>query len=175
MKRYKLACVTRRRDKDLFPVAMAVFKKQMYPETWKFLMISLFGVISSALMQFLLAYYLWCRLPPIWPQTLGSGAKLPGFPPQDGSYGISTVENDTYVSWHSQYECQNCFCPQAVPLPAYQYPNYQNANDVCRTEATVQLVCIGLFLFYVLNNVPSVFKNILIILDSDRFDSHPPF
>ena len=145
------------------------FNKQLYPDTSKFLIISSFGVIFSALMQFLLAFYLWLRLPPIWPHQLGSGARLIGFWPQtNDNYGTSTVVNGTYAAGRGAYECKNGWCEQGAPLPGYQYPGYQNANDICRTEATVQLVCIGLFLFYVLNNVPGVVKNFMIILKSER-------
>jgi hypothetical protein len=43
--------------------------------------------------------------------------------------------------------------------------------SVCRTNPIVQVICIGLFLFYILNSVPGILKNALIVLWSSKFVS----
>ena len=43
--------------------------------------------------------------------------------------------------------------------------------SVCRSDPLVQIVCIGLFFFYVLNSVPAQIKNILIVFWSNKFVS----
>ena len=131
------------------------FKKQLIPCTHEILPLSLLGVIFSAGMQFLLAWYLWTRLPPSNPSTNGNNAVLQTYPGTEGNRGYYTSPNGF----------------ARVPLPALSFPNYQFANDVCRTAPIVQLVCIGLFLFSVINNIPGVLKNAAIILFSERFVS----
>jgi hypothetical protein len=43
--------------------------------------------------------------------------------------------------------------------------------SICRTHPLVQVICIGLVLFYMLNSAPSLIKNTLIILWSSKFVS----
>ncbi len=47
------------------------------------------------------------------------------------------------------------------------FPKY----SICRTHPLVQVICIGLFLFYMLNSTPSLIKNTLIVLWSSKFVS----
>jgi hypothetical protein len=131
------------------------FKKQLIPDTFTLFPLAFLGVIFSAGMQFVLAWYLWTRLPSSYPQTNGDGANLEPYPGTEGGRGYF---------YSSQAFARS-------PLPANQYPNYQFANDICRTAPVVQLVCIGLFLFSILNNVPGIMKNIAIIWASERFIS----
>jgi hypothetical protein len=131
------------------------FKKQLIPDTFAIFPLAFLGVIFSAAMQFVLAWYLWTRLPPSYPQTNGDNANLKPYPGTEAGRGY--------------YESSLAFARS--PLPANQYPNYQVANDICRTAPVVQLVCIGLFLFSILNNVPGIMKNIAIIWASERFIS----
>jgi hypothetical protein len=133
----------------------STFKKQLIPQTHTLLILSTFGVIFSAGMQLVLAWYLWTRLPPPGPSSNGNSAPLHYYPGTDEGRGF--------------YNAPPGFA--RVPLPAYPYPNYKFANDVCRTVPIVQLVCVCLFLFNVLNNLPSVIKNAFIILYSERFVS----
>ncbi len=130
--------------------------------------ISILGVVFAAGMQFLLAWYLWVNLPPIYPLVTGKGDVLQPYP------GASqTDENGSYVSGRGYFQAKNGFCvaPDCLtaPLPSYQFPDYSAANDVCRTQSIVQIICIGLFLFSVFTNVPGIIKNTLIILWSERF------
>jgi hypothetical protein len=105
-------------------------------------------------MQFLLAWYLWSRLPKSFPATNGNDSPLKSYP-SAGQRGF--------------YDSPLGFA--RVPLPSYEYPNYLFANDVCRTVPVVQLTCIALFLFSILNNIPAIAKNIFIIWKSTRFVS----
>jgi hypothetical protein len=102
-------------------------------------------------MQIILAFYLWTRLPPIYPAVNGNNASRNTYDGTDGG--------------RSYYDSPLGFAH--VALPAYEYPNYKFANDVCRTVPIVQIVTIGLFLFSILNNVPGILKNIAIICFSD--------
>ena len=43
--------------------------------------------------------------------------------------------------------------------------------SVCRTNSLIQIICLSVFLFYILNAVPGIIKNFLIVLGSDRFVS----
>ncbi len=130
--------------------------------------ISILGVVFAAGMQFLLAWYLWVNLPPVYPLVTSNGNVLKPYPGASQS-----DENGTYVAGRGYFQAENgfCFAPDCLtaPLPAYQYPDYSAANDVCRTQSMVQIICIGLFLFSVLTNVPGIIKNTLIILWSERF------
>ncbi len=121
-------------------------------------------------MQFSLAWYLWVNLPPIYPLVTGYGNVLKPYPGASQS-----DENGSYVSGRGYFQAKNGFCvaPDCLtaPLPSYQFPDYSAANDVCRTQSIVQIICIGLFLFSVLTNVPGIIKNVLIILSSERFMS----
>ena len=112
-------------------LAGSKFKNQVIPESKNLLVLSFLGVLFSAVMQFLLAFMLYWRLPAIYPTTLGSGANLSGFP------GISTTVNGTVTSGRGAFQCLNGNCPQGAPLPALQYPNYKNANDICRLETAL--------------------------------------
>jgi hypothetical protein len=131
------------------------FKRQLIPDTYTIFPLAFLGVFFSAGMQFILAWYLWTRLPQSYPGTNGDSAVLKPYPGTEGGRGY--------------FQSPHAFA--RVPLPAYQYPNYQFANDICRTAPIVQLVCVGLFLFSILNNVPGIMKNIAIILASERFVS----
>ena len=133
----------------------STFKKQLIPDTFPLLPLAFLGALFSAAMQIILAFYLWTRLPPTYPAVNGNNATRQTYPGTD--------------SGRSFYASPLGFA--RVALPAYQYPNYQFANDVCRTVPIVQLVTIGLFLFSVLNNVPGILKNLAIIWFSDRFVS----
>jgi hypothetical protein len=127
------------------------FKKQLIPETASLIILGLLTVLFSAAMQIILAYYLWTRLPKTYPAVNGNDEVSRIYPGTSGGR--------SFFEWY------------APPLPAYSYPNYKFANDVCRTVPIVQLVTIGLFLFSILNNIPGVIKNFHIIWNSDRFIS----
>ncbi len=136
------------------------FKKQLIPDTFPLVPLAFLGALFSAAMQIILAFYLWTRLPPTYPAVNGNNATRQTYP-GTGSGGPG--------AGRSFYDSPLGFA--RVALPAYEYPNYKFANDVCRTVPIVQLVTIGLFLFSVLNNVPGILKNIAIIWFSDRFVS----
>ncbi len=127
------------------------FKKQLIPETASLIILAILGVLFSAAMQIILSYYLWTRLPQTYPSVNGNNVSSHIYP--------GTAGGRSYFEWYSP------------ALPAYPYPNYEFANDVCRTVPIVQLVTIGLFLFSILNNIPGVIKNFHIIWNSDRFVS----
>jgi hypothetical protein len=131
------------------------FKKQLIVDNSSLLVLAFLGALLSFAMQFILAWYLWIRLPYSYPDSNGDGSKINEYPGTEGGRG--------YYSLPSGFA--------RVPLPAYNYPNYQYANDVCRTVSIVQLVCIFLFLFNILNNVPGILKNVAIIWRSERFIS----
>jgi hypothetical protein len=139
----------------------------MIPKSWVLLPTSVIAAFFSAGMQFLLAWFLWTNLPPVYPTVNGKGAKLRPYP------GASTTQPDgSYDSGRGYFDSSpGCFDPECLsaPLPALEFPNYSYANDICRTEAIVQIICIGLFLFSVFNNLPGVFRNLSIILWSERF------
>ena len=143
----------------------------MVPKTIGLLWLSFVGVIASAGMQFCLAWYLWISLPQSYPLVDGRGAALKPYPlagqtSSDGTYDGGRGYYDTPSACNS-IECMST----RVPLPAYQFPDYKFANDICRTATIIQIVCIGLFLFNVLNNVPGLIKNFLVILQSEKFIS----
>jgi hypothetical protein len=127
------------------------FKKQLIPETASLILLGFLTVLFSGAMQILLAYYLWTRLPPTFPEVNGNNISSKVYP--------GTSNGRSYFDWYSP------------PLPSYSYPNYKFANDVCRTVPIVQLTTIGLFLFSIMNNIPGVIKNFCIIWKSDRFIS----
>jgi hypothetical protein len=137
------------------------FRKQLIPDTYPLVFLGLLGVLFSAAMQIVLAFYLWTRLPTTYPKVNGDDALRNTYP------GTEIGADDN--SGRSYYNSPLGFA--RVPLPAYEFPNYKFANDVCRTVPIVQIVAIGLFLFSILNNVPGVLKNIAIIWFSDRFIS----
>ncbi len=126
----------------------------MIPETLWLLPLASLGVLFSAGMQFLLAWFLWTRLPQSFPAINGNDSPLNSYP--------ETAQRGFYDSPLGFAR---------VPLPSYEYPNYLFANDVCRTVSVVQLICIALFLFSILNNIPAIAKNIFIIWTSTRFVS----
>ena len=43
--------------------------------------------------------------------------------------------------------------------------------SVCRTNSLIQIICLAVFLFNILNAVPGIIKNFLIIITTDRFIS----
>jgi hypothetical protein len=108
------------------------FKKQLIPYTFDLLPLAFLGVIFSAGMQFLLAWYLWTRLPVSSPHINGNGAVLKPYPGTEGKRCV--------------FEALHPFA--SSPLPTNEYPNYRFANDVCRTLPVVQLVCITIKLVF---------------------------
>jgi hypothetical protein len=134
------------------------FKRQLIPDTYTIFPLAILSVIFSVGMQFILAWYLCTRLP----QSINcDNAILRPYPATDSEGGLG------------YFESPHAFA--RAPLPAYLYPNYSFANGICRTAPIVQLVCIGLNLFSILNNVPGirVMKNfaIRVIWASERFVS----
>ena len=77
-----------------------------------------------------------------------------------------------YLPFHPRDNEQN-LSPDPPPLGGVWAPNLsgQPEYSVCRTSPVVQVVCIGLFLFYMLNSVPGILKNALIVLWSYKFIS----
>ena len=78
----------------------------------------------------------------------------------------------TYLPFHPR-DAGGSLSPNPPQLNGVWAPDQNGAAkySVCRTNPAVQVICIGLFLFYILNSVPGIIKNMLIALWSCKFVS----
>jgi hypothetical protein len=77
-----------------------------------------------------------------------------------------------YLPFHPR-DSSGYLDPNPPELKGVWDPNQNSLPkfSVCRTNPVVQVICIGLFLFYILNSVPGILKNALIVLWSCKFIS----
>ena len=77
-----------------------------------------------------------------------------------------------YLPFHNR-DASGSLSPNPPELKGVWAPDQNGLPkfSICRTNPAVQVICIGLFLFYILNSVPGILKNALIVLWSCKFVS----
>ena len=67
------------------------FKKQLIPDTYPLVILGLLGVLFSAAMQIVLAFYLWTRLPGTFPTVNGDNATRQSYPGRTGEVSMGAA------------------------------------------------------------------------------------